>query len=224
MEKLIQVTTPKGRVYKGSESGKLYPSVTTIVGILNEKSIDAWIKRVGEDKANEVKDRAASHGSRWHDLMEQYLTEQIPLKAQTKGEFWVASTLWINQIRPHISNITCVEKQFYSSAFLCAGTIDLVADWDGVPSIIDWKTTTHDKLAKDVPSYWCQLAAYAAMVREHLGYWPKQLVLVFNKSDQEFYYYTQPIPQWIKTFAKLREKFENSPKYKELKAYVEAME
>ena len=53
--------------------GNAYPSVTTILGIVNEEKIAAWRKRVGEDEANKIGTRAANRGTAVHSIIEKYL-------------------------------------------------------------------------------------------------------------------------------------------------------
>ena len=47
------VTAPSGRTYKAPD-GNHYPSVTTVLGVLNRDSIAAWRARVGEEEANKI--------------------------------------------------------------------------------------------------------------------------------------------------------------------------
>ena len=47
--------------------------------------------------------------------------------------------------------------------------INLIAEWDGVPSIIDFKTSRRPKKKKDIPHYFAQGAGYAVMWEERTG-------------------------------------------------------
>jgi genome maintenance exonuclease 1 len=44
--------------------------------------------------------------------------------------------------------------------------VDLIAEFDGVPSIIDFKTSSRIKKVKDITDYFQQEAAYAVMYEE----------------------------------------------------------
>ena len=57
--KLERVTSPDGSRLYQTPSGRAYPSVTTITGLLSKASIMAWRKRVGEAEANRVSSQAA---------------------------------------------------------------------------------------------------------------------------------------------------------------------
>lgn len=192
-----------GRHYS-TPTGGYYPSVTSIVGILNEKHINAWINRVGEEEATRVKKEASEHGTRWHDLMEKSLREGLQTIPFGK-EFFAVYPMIVNEVYPKISNIRAIEHRMWSDTVACAGTVDLIADYDGVLSIIDWKTASHEKKPSDVMSYWMQTAAYAIMLKERHGLEAEQLVLVINEYDQSYSVYTQPSKYWIRQFERLRE-------------------
>ena len=54
---LVADTKPSGRTYL-APNGNRYPSITTVLSIINEEAILQWRKRVGEDEAN----RIGTHG------------------------------------------------------------------------------------------------------------------------------------------------------------------
>ena len=70
--KLERIDSASGRVYQ-TPSGKAYPSVTSVLGLLGKAEIIEWRKRVGEEEANRVSSRAARRGTAIHSLCEDYL-------------------------------------------------------------------------------------------------------------------------------------------------------
>jgi len=67
--KLERKTAPDGsRVYE-TPSGRAYPSVTTVTGLLGKAAILAWRKRVGEEEANRISTQAANRGTRIQELL-----------------------------------------------------------------------------------------------------------------------------------------------------------
>ena len=60
------------RVYY-DEEGNRYRSVTSVVGTIDEKGLQEWKDRVGEDVANHVSIKAATLGTKLHKLVENYL-------------------------------------------------------------------------------------------------------------------------------------------------------
>ena len=203
---ITQLNTTSGRYYQ-TPQGKIYPSSTTIVGLLNKKAINQWVANVGEQRAEQIKKQASEHGSRWHALMEDTINKGVQNLSYV-NEFSRVYNKLLNGVYKNISNIKAVEYRMYSDELQVAGTADLIADYNGMCSIIDWKTTSHYKTANDVTSYWCQLASYAVMAKERLQLDVKQFVLVFNDSDVSIYtLQDNRIEMWIENFKKLRLKY-----------------
>ena len=205
MSEIIQINSPSGRVYKTPE-GNIYPSVTRVVGILNEKHIREWRERVGEEEANRVSAWASGHGTRFHTLMEDTLTkgkQTIPFGK----EFFVVYPKLCREVVPNIGKIHGIELPMYSDTLKVAGTCDLLAEYKGELAVIDWKTSRHKKSIKDVTSYWCQTASYAVMAKERLGLDVKRLVLVINEGDRDVEVFECRPEQWIERFKKVREVF-----------------
>ena len=72
LPKLTRETTKSGRKYFTPE-GNAYPSITTVLGVLNKEGILAWRQRVGEAEANRISQQAATRGTAVHKLAEDYL-------------------------------------------------------------------------------------------------------------------------------------------------------
>lgn len=204
---IVQVNDPSGRYYLTPEGNK-YPSATNVVGLLNQKHIDEWIARVGEEEAEKIRTEAGEHGTRWHELMEKTMFEGSQTLPWTH-EFGRVYPKIVGGVLPHIDNIRAIECQMYSDRLRMAGTVDLIADYDGVLSIIDWKTTKREKEQTSIHSYWCQTASYAVMAWERFNLCPKQLVLVFNEYDNDFCVYRADVRRWIPRVAKLRAIYES---------------
>ena len=78
-EDLDAETTSNGRTYS-TPNGKSYPSVTTVLSILNEDIIKAWRDRVGEEEANRISSKASNRGTRVHSIVEKYLNNEDTTK------------------------------------------------------------------------------------------------------------------------------------------------
>ena len=76
-EDLVAETSDSGRRYLAPD-GNQYPSVTTVLSILNEEAIAAWRARVGEEEANRVGGIASGRGTLVHDIIENILTMKTP--------------------------------------------------------------------------------------------------------------------------------------------------
>lgn len=173
---LEAVTTDKGRHYEDPDGNK-YPSITTVLSILSEEAIQAWRARVGEEEANRISTQASTRGTKVHNIIEEYLKnnpdylkDELPHNIQT-----------FKDVQPILDE--CVTKIYrqeaplYSKHLGVAGRVDLVGQWKGIDSIIDWKTSRKFKKKEWISSYFMQCAAYAIMWEERTGQPMKQLVV-----------------------------------------------
>jgi len=179
---LVADTQPTGRTYV-TPDGIRYPSITTVLGILSEASITAWRKRVGEEEANRVGGRASARGTLVHSIVEKYLlnentTEYLPHIRQS-----------LENLRPildsRIGTIYGLEVPLYSSYLGVAGRCDCVAEFDGVPSIVDFKTSRKPKKKEWISNYFAQMAGYAVMWEERTGMPITNTVIIMDVDDNE---------------------------------------
>jgi genome maintenance exonuclease 1 len=63
----------------------------------------------------------------------------------------------------HVDNILGIELPLYSTVLKTAGRCDLIAEFDGVPSIIDFKTSRRLKKEEWIESYFLQTTVYSMM-------------------------------------------------------------
>lgn len=163
-------TTESGRVYY-TPSGKAYPSVTTVLGSMNKDAIDAWRKRVGEEKANKISGQASRRGEALHSICEKYLLNEMN-DTNLQSMMPNIKELFL-QLRPeldkNIGKIYAVEQPLYSDKLRIAGRVDCIAQWDNRISIIDFKTSSKAKLEENILNYFLQCAAYAEMFEELTG-------------------------------------------------------
>lgn len=160
-------TTESGRVYY-TPSGKAYPSVTTVLGSLSKDAIDAWRKRVGEEEANKISGRASRRGEALHLACEKYLLNEMS-DLKIRNMMPNIKQLFM-QLRPeldkNIGRIYAIEQPLYSDKLRIAGRVDTIADWDNRLSIIDYKSSTKEKLEENILGYFLQCTAYAEMFEE----------------------------------------------------------
>ena len=65
-----------GKRYYVSPSGRKLPSVTTFLSHFKGDSIQKWRQKVGEEEANRISARAGRRGTKFHSLMESYISNQ----------------------------------------------------------------------------------------------------------------------------------------------------
>ena len=199
---LIRVDSASGRVYQ-TPSGKAYPSVTSVLGLLGKAEIQAWRERVGEEEANRVSARAARRGTAIHSLCEDYL-----LNKEVKPGYFDLDTF--NSIKPilnRINNIHCLETKLYSDYLEVAGTVDCIAEFDGRLSIIDFKTSKRLKTRDDIHSYFMQTSAYAVMFEERTGIPVDKLVIIMSVDDENPLLFIEKRDDWIGEFIQLRQDY-----------------
>ena len=119
LPKLTRETTTTGRKYFTPE-GNAYPSITTVLGVLNKEGILAWRQRVGEAEANRISQQAATRGTAVHKLAEDYLDNKedwnkgaMPSNLQSFND--------LKSILDHLLNNVCFQEEFlYSDRLKCA--------------------------------------------------------------------------------------------------------
>lgn len=174
---LVANTGADGKRFYTTPSGVKLPSVTTVMGAMKKASIMEWRNAVGPEEANRVSRAASGRGNRLHNLAEKHLrNESIDWRKEMPD-----STVMFKKLLPHmdrINNIHYIEQALWSENVGMAGRVDLIAEWDGVLSVIDWKTSSKIKRREDIPEYFAQCTAYAAMYQEHVGVPIDQIVIV----------------------------------------------
>lgn len=151
----------RGRYYRVRDS--YYPSVTTVLGSDTKQQILDWRNSIGHEEADIETARCAVRGTEVHETIEQYLLNN-PIDTST-----LQYKHMFNQLKPRlsaISNIRLLEGALYSDMLKLAGRVDCVADYKGVPSIIDFKTSTRFKTEDMIENYFLQCAAYSVMFQE----------------------------------------------------------
>ena len=78
----------------------------------------------------------------------------------------------------YINNVRALEYPLYSDAMRLAGTVDCVAEYEGVLSLIDFKTSKNRKSKEDITSYFLQTSIYSLMIQEMYGIKIDKLVIL----------------------------------------------
>ena len=161
-----------------------YPSITTVLSIRGKEGIYAWRKRVGNEEANRITKRAVTRGTHFHSLLEQYFLNEIDdldtfcATALSKNPaVWYLFLEAVQVLEKKINNIYCIEDYLYSDEYKVAGAVDMIAEYDGVVSVIDYKTSNSDKKEEWIENYFIQGTAYAKMFTERTGIPCSQLVI-----------------------------------------------
>ena len=187
--------------------GNAYPSVTTILSILSEESIAKWRAKVGEEGANKVSLRATTRGTAVHAIIEKYMNND-PNYAEGYLPHVVQS---LENLKPllnkHVTKVYAQEVPLYSDHLQMAGTCDAVVEWDGVPTIVDWKTSRRPKKKANIGNYFMQLAAYAVMWEERTGMPIQQTRIVMDVDDFHPVMYKETRDAWIDKMIETRDEY-----------------
>lgn len=197
---LKRIDSPAGRVYE-TPTGKKYPSVTSVLGMMDKSSLFEWRKRVGEEEANRISARAARRGTVIHSLCEDYLYGKNPEPTMFDAQVF-------NSLKPHldkIDNIHALESKLYSDYLQVAGTVDCIAEFDGRLSVIDFKTARRLKTRDEIHGYFIQTAAYAVAFEERTGIPVSRLVILMGVDDEQPLIFKEKRDDWIDKFIELRE-------------------
>jgi genome maintenance exonuclease 1 len=198
--KLERQTAPDGTRVYSTPSGRAYPSVTTVTGLLKKEVLMEWRKRVGEEEANKISARAAGRGTRIHKLCEDFLRGDIVKPNFIDKEMW-------DSIVPefeHIDNIHALESKLYSDHLQVAGTVDCIAEYKGKLAVIDFKTSTRIKSREDIGDYFMQCAAYAVAFEEMTGIPVPRLIVIMGVDDETPLIFKEKRNTWIEEFKDLR--------------------
>lgn len=160
----IETTSINGKRYYVLPDGKKFRSVTTVLdSALDKTALLEWRKKVGESEANKISTQAARRGTAVHSIAERYILNE---ENYTKGSMPSGLDAF-NSIKPVIDTgvgtVFGVELPLYSTALNTAGRCDLIAEYKGVPSVIDFKTSRKLKKEEWIESYFLQTTVYSMM-------------------------------------------------------------
>mgnify|MGYP005651075749 len=92
-----------------------------------------------------------------------------------------------------INNIYVQEVALYSDKLELAGRVDCIAEFDGVLSIIDFKTSAKQKTDERLYDYFVQECAYACMLLEQYNIRVEQLVTIVACEDGDTQVVVRPV-------------------------------
>ena len=157
-----------------------YESVTNVVGHEDNESLKQWRESVGYDVAEYISRRATTLGTKLHSMIERHLLNKLQ---DERNLFAYAHFTNIKPLIEKIDNIRGVELRLCSKSLGLAGTADCIGEYDGVPSIIDFKTSSKKKKEEWITKYFLQATAYSLMFEELTMQKYKQIVILITGED-----------------------------------------
>ena len=185
-------TVDRKRFYITPE-GNEYPSITTVLSPRNKKGLMEWRKRVGNDVANHIANKAAVRGTKVHKMCEDWLNEDFSQETWDKHKKDFFPYTLFNELKnqkfEYITDVYAQEMTLYSDKYKVAGRVDLIANYQHQLSIVDFKTSTNERKDSYNENYYIQTAAYAEMFEEMTGTPINQIVILVvteNGTVQDF--------------------------------------
>ena len=174
-----QVNEKNFRFYR-TPDGSTPPSITTVL----EKTMPNE-KRLGLEKWKEDEGKAAYHitelakiyGTATHQAIEKTLNNKISRITSKMVQFHYDN---LSKYIKKINNISGIELVLYSKSLNIAGTADCVAEYDGVLSIIDYKTKRSPQREAWLEDPFIQATAYSVMFEELTGIKVPQVVILVS--------------------------------------------
>ena len=176
------------------------PSVTTILSATQseekKRKLAEWQARMGQQRADRIRDISAMRGTSMHTYLEGYITDQRHLDLTALGqEAGRMANVVIKSGLGDLEEVWGTEVTLYYPG-LYAGATDVVGIYNGRESIIDFKQTNKPKQREWISDYFSQLAAYAMAHNYVYGTKIQNGVILmcskdcffqkFEVSDQEF--------------------------------------
>lgn len=185
---LIKETADDGQRIYQTPDGKRYPSVTTVIADHNKAGIDKWKDRIGHAKAAKISKNASTRGDIVHLALEALLNNHSTAEI-VKKMLPHAKAVYLNmktEVERRLSVVHGLEQPLFSHKLRLAGTTDCIAEYDGLLSIVDFKTALRLKKLEYVQGYFMQLTAYAFMFQEMTGLEIKQGVILIGVDGETF--------------------------------------
>ena len=187
LPKCILDESTGAHIYTTPEGVKLR-SVTTMLNktkaTKDKKQLTAWREKMGHPVAQYIMNTAAIIGTETHRLNENYINME-----RDSCNYSLLSLAHHRNFIPYLNKIKDVfgvEPKLFSSKMGLAGTADLVAEYEGKLSIIDYKTKRSKQKKEWMKEYFIQTEAYAKMWEELTGNPIEQLVILVSSEQDTF--------------------------------------
>lgn len=189
LPKLERLDTDHGRFYLTPDGIQL-PSVTTVLGSLDNEGIESWKKwqdaTFGVGSAEKIKKSAARRGTALHEMCERYLLNEpgditnghMPLNVQMFKSL-------IPILDENVEIVYATETQVYSKELMAAGTFDLLAQFIGKKTVGDFKSASKPKSEDQINSYFQQVTAYGIMLDELINFGVEQFAIIIAVEHEE---------------------------------------
>jgi genome maintenance exonuclease 1 len=172
------------RYYFAPDGGR-YPSVTTVLGENKDKTfLQKWIDTVGEEKAEQIKVQAGNRGTALHTICEDYLLNKDVYPEGVMPANIMTFTNLKSVLDTRVGKVFAVEAPLYSKKLNTAGRTDCIAEFDGVVSIVDFKTSLKPKKEEWIQDYFYQATCYSLMAEALTDLKIPQIAIIITVDGQ----------------------------------------
>lgn len=182
------VTQDSGKRYYVSPDGQKLSSVTTILSATKDMTgLDAWRKRIGDKEADRQVKEAVDVGNLLHAELEKHI---LGLERNKGGNLirklarQMADNV-IEQGLAHVNEVWGVECALYYEG-LYAGRSDVIGEYKGIPSIMDFKNSKKIKKVEWIEDYLVQGCAYSLAHNELFNTNIRQVVIMMASRDLDY--------------------------------------
>ena len=202
----LQTENINGKRHYVTPDGNKYISITSLLSNLSKADIQKWRERVGEAEANKISTKASRQGTSVHSICEAYIKNEYGyLDGGMPNEIDMFSS--IQPLLDRIDNIHVVEGAVYSDELQLAGRTDLIAEFDGNLSVIDYKTSRKIKNWEMCHSYFMQGAFYAYAYEERTGIPVHNIVIIMAVENENPLLFRETKNRWIEPLNQVRHKY-----------------
>ena len=192
----LKTENHEGKRFYVTPEGNKFVSITSLLGNLSKQSIIEWRRRVGETEANKISRQASSRGTRVHNICESYVKNQDGILDDALPD----AIDMFNSIQPfldRIDNVHVIEGALYSDELGLAGRTDLIAEFDGNLSVIDYKTSRKVKNWEMCHAYFMQGAFYAYAYEELTGTPLNNIVIIMAVENDKPLLFRETRNRWL---------------------------
>ena len=159
----VAVTTSGAeRIYHTPDGD--FPSVTTILRATDDDTwLDQWRARVGAKEAERIQRETAARGTLVHSYLERtWNGEDVSDEISGSSHEIRAMTLGLlGLMSENVSSSYVQELIVWNKDMGYAGRLDFVGEWNGVPAVIEFKTSKRKKYGHAAENCSLQATAYA---------------------------------------------------------------